>query len=74
MTAASPGQDNPVGIVRPLDVALNATGLSSVIGPGDQVLLFNNGLAAFDKEPSATYSYETRWRLLGDGYLSGPRG
>lgn len=66
LTAASPGQDNPLGIVRPLDVALNATGLSGVFGASDQLLVFNNAQAAFDKTPSATYFYDTRWRKVGD--------
>ena len=70
LTAASPGQDNPVGIVRPLDVALNATGLSGAFGPSDQLLLFNNAQIAFDKTPSATYSYDTHWRLSGDATLA----
>lgn len=65
-TAASPGQDNPLGIIRPLDVSLNAAGLSSVFGPSDQLLLFNNAVAAFDKTPSAIYTYDSHWRLSGD--------
>ena len=65
-TAPSPGQDNPLGIIRPVDVSLNASGLGSVFGPGDQLLLFNNAVAAFDKAPSAIYTHDTRWRLSGD--------
>ncbi len=66
LTAASPGQDNPLGIVRPLDVALNATGLSSAFGANDQLLVFNNAQPALDRAPSATYFYDTRWRRFGD--------
>ncbi len=70
LTAASPGQDNPLGIVRPLDVSLDATGLSAAFTATDQLLLFNNAVAAFDKAPSATYFYNTRWRLTGDASSS----
>lgn len=66
VTAASPGQDNPVSLVRPLDVALNATGLGPAFGANDQLLVFDNAQQAFDKSPSATYFYDTRWRLSGD--------
>jgi uncharacterized protein (TIGR02597 family) len=65
-TAPSPGQDNPLGIIRPVNVSLNASGLSSIFGPGDQLLLYNNAVAAFDKAPSAIYTYDTHWRLSGD--------
>ncbi|MEO6969940.1 MAG: TIGR02597 family protein [Chthoniobacterales bacterium] len=70
LTAASPGQDNPAALVRPFNVALNATGLSSAFGPSDQLLLFDNTQAAFDKAPSATYTYDTHWRLAGDATLA----
>jgi uncharacterized protein (TIGR02597 family) len=66
VTAASPGQDSPVSLVRPLDVALNATGLGPAFGPNDQLLVFDNAQQAFNKSPSATYFYDTRWRLAGD--------
>lgn len=74
VTSASSQQDNPVSMLRPLDVALNATGLK--IGDGsftanDQLLLFNNAVAGYDKAPSATYVQSASatngpWRLLGD--------
>ncbi len=70
VTAASPGQDNPAGMIRPFDVALNATGLSSAFGPSDQLLVFDNTQAAFDRAPSAIYSYDTHWRLSGDATLA----
>jgi uncharacterized protein (TIGR02597 family) len=75
MTATSGSQDNPVSIVRPLNVALDATGLSPGDGSfitNDQLLLFDNSLVAFDKAPSAIYYYNTAvgntggWRLSGD--------
>lgn len=65
-TAASPGQDNPLGLIRPLDVQLDATGLNTAFTANDRLLLFNNAVAAFDKSPSAIYFYDTRWRLNGD--------
>ncbi len=66
-------QDNPVSVVRPLNIALNATGLGpsdNSFGPNDQLLLFDNAVAAFDKLPSATYTYDTHWRRTGDATLS----
>lgn len=57
-------------MIRPVNVALNATGLSSVMGANDQLLLFNNAQAGFDKNPSAIYTYDTRWRLSGDTTLA----
>ncbi len=65
-TAPSPGQDNPLGMIRPVDVSLNASGLGSVFGPGDQLLVFDNAVAGFDKTPSAIYTHDTRWLLSGD--------
>ena len=71
LIAMSQSQDNPVSIVRPLNVALDATGLGpsdSSFGAGDLLLLFNNAVAGLDKSPSATYFYDTAaaipgWRL-----------
>ncbi len=73
LIAMSQQQDNPVSIVRPLNVALDATGLGPAdnsFGPGDQLLLFNNTVAGFNKSRSATYTYDTHWRLTGDSTLS----
>jgi uncharacterized protein (TIGR02597 family) len=79
-------------MIRPIEVTLNQTGLSPKDGsfvatpgqqiPGqrfavkDQLLLFDNSVAAFDKQPRAVYYYSdgvgqpaAGWRLLGD--LSG---
>lgn len=73
VTSNSTQQDNPVGILRPLDVALNATGLKmsdGSFGPSDQLLLFNNAVAGFDKLPSAIYVQTAAangpWRLSTD--------
>jgi uncharacterized protein (TIGR02597 family) len=62
-------QDNPVSMVRPVNVALDATGLNpgdSSFVAGDQLVLFNNAVAGIDKSPSAIYTYDTHWRLNGD--------
>ncbi len=60
-TATNRTQGNPIGMVRPVDVALNATGLGPANGSfvaGDQLLVFNNAQAAFKKSP-ATYFSDT---------------
>ncbi len=73
ITSAATQQDNPVGILRPLDVALNATGLNLAdgsFGANDQLLLFNNAVVGFDKAPSAIYVQTAApngpWRLSND--------
>jgi hypothetical protein len=66
-------QDNPVSLLRPLDVALNATGLNRADGSfvaGDQLLLFNNAQTGYDKTPSI-YVVDGAvpngpWRLVSD--------
>jgi uncharacterized protein (TIGR02597 family) len=66
-------QDNPASMVRPLNVALDATGLGpsdNSFGPNDQLLLFDNTAIGIDKAPSATYTYDTHWRRTGDATLS----
>jgi uncharacterized protein (TIGR02597 family) len=73
LIAMSQQQDNPVSIVRPVNVALDATGLAPAnnsFGAGDKLLLYNNTAAGFNKSPSATYTHDTHWRLTGDGTLS----
>ncbi len=73
-TIMGSAQDNPVSLLRPLDVALNATGLSGAqgsFGANDQLLVFDNAQAGFDKTPSAIYYQDPAaangpWRLLGD--------
>jgi uncharacterized protein (TIGR02597 family) len=81
-TATNRTQDNPIGMVRPFDVALNATGLGPANGSfvaGDQLLVFNNAQAAFKKSP-ASYFYDTSvgnsggWRLVGDTTATTDRG
>ena len=81
-TATNRTQDNPIGMVRPVDVALNATGLGPANGSfvaGDQLLVFNNAQAAFKKSPAA-YFYDASvdnsggWRLLGDTTATTDRG
>ncbi len=66
-------QDNPVGILRPLDVPLNATGLKLADGSftsDDQLLLFNNAVAGYDKQPAiyvqTASSPNGPWRLFPD--------
>ncbi len=73
VTSNSGQQDNPAGLVRPLDVPLNATGLNLTdgsFGPNDQLLLFNNAVAGIDKSPSAIYVQTAAangpWRLSTD--------
>ncbi len=74
MTTLGSAQDNPVSMVRPLAVALNATGLSAAQGSfaaNDQLLVYDNGQLGFNKAPSAVYYQDPAaangpWRLLGD--------
>jgi uncharacterized protein (TIGR02597 family) len=74
-TSASQAQDNAVGMVRPFDVTLNASGLNPADGSfvaNDQLLVFDNTQTAINKPPSAIYYYDVQpnngggWRLLGD--------
>ena len=73
VTSASTQQDNPASLLRPLDVALNATGLNVAdgsFGVSDQLLVFNNAQLGFDKSPSAIYVQTAAangpWRLSTD--------
>jgi uncharacterized protein (TIGR02597 family) len=75
-TAANAQQDNPVSILRPLDVTLNNSGLNPTDGSfvaNDQLLVFNNAQPGFNKEPSAIYYRDPasnfNWRLVGDNGL-----
>lgn len=77
MTGTSLQQDNPVSLLRPLDVALNATGLNRADGSfvaNDRLLLFNNAQVGFDKAPVVYYVDSAApngpWRLLNDPTLS----
>jgi len=75
-TSPNQAQNNPVSMVRPINVALDATGLHPGDGSfgggasGDKLLLFNNAAVGIDKSPSAIYTYDTHWRLSGDTALS----
>ena len=74
-TSAGGPQDNPVCVIRPATVTLSETGLGPADGSfvaNDQLLIFNNAVASFNKAPSAVYYYDTSvgnsggWRLTGD--------
>jgi uncharacterized protein (TIGR02597 family) len=72
-TSTATQQDNPVSLLRPLDVALNATGLNNSDGSfvgGDELHLFNNTAVGYDK-PTRVYVQSPsvlngRWTLAGD--------
>jgi uncharacterized protein (TIGR02597 family) len=62
-------QDNPVAMIRPVDVSLDATGLAPIDNSfvqNDQLLLFNNARRQLDKHPYKIYSYNDGWRLAND--------
>jgi uncharacterized protein (TIGR02597 family) len=68
LVASTAAQDNAVGMVRPVGVALNAIGLKQTDGtmlPDDRLLLFDNSVAAFNKTPRSYY-FGAGWRLEGD--------
>ncbi len=84
-TATGTPQDNPVSLLRPLDVTLNTSGLTPTDGSflagasgsvetNDQLLVFNNAQIGFDKSPSAVYYRDSaangNWRLVGDNNLT----
>lgn len=73
LTSTTTQQDNPAGLLRPLDVSLNATGLNIAdgsFGPNDQLLLFNNAQVGINKAPSVIYTQVNvpngPWRRVGD--------
>ncbi|MBV9008341.1 MAG: TIGR02597 family protein [Verrucomicrobia bacterium] len=69
LTSATTQQDNAVAMIRPVDVPLNETGLApfdNSFTTSDQLLLFDNSQAQFDKQPSKIYTYNNGWRLSGD--------
>jgi uncharacterized protein (TIGR02597 family) len=81
-TSTSTAQDNPLGLVRPVDVSLDATGLGPAngsFGANDQLLVFNNTQAALSKSPGVYY-YDTTvgnsggWRLTGDTVATNDHG
>jgi uncharacterized protein (TIGR02597 family) len=62
-------QDNPVAMIRPVAVSLDATGLAPIdnsFSQNDQLLLFNNARRQFDKRPYRIYTYNDGWRLASD--------
>ena len=68
-TSPAQQQDNPVALPRPVSVSLNASGLTPADGSfvsGDQLFLFDNSVAGFDKGPAVTYVYNGGWRLSSD--------
>jgi hypothetical protein len=77
MTGTNSQQDNPVSLLRPVDVALNATGLNRAdgsFGANDQLLLFNNSEPGYDKAPAIYYVdgvvQAGPWRRLNDATVS----
>lgn len=76
-TSASTPQDNCVGLVRPLPVSLNDSGLISSGAftasplPGtrtDELLYFDNSIASRNKSATAIYYYwNNGWRQVGAG-------
>ena len=73
ITGASAQQDNPVSLLRPLGVALNATGLNRGDGSfvaNDELLVFDNAQIGYDKTPAIYFVDPTvpngPWRLAGD--------
>src|SRR5438552_11083418 len=62
-------QDNPVAMIRPVGVSLDATGLAPIDNSfvqNDQLLLFNNARKQLDKHPYRIYTYNDGWRLSTD--------
>jgi len=62
-------QDNPVAMIRPVDVSLDATGLAPIDNTfvqNDQLLLFNNARRQLNKHPFKIYTYNDGWRLSTD--------
>ena len=82
MTSTSSPQDNPVSMLRPLDVSLNATGLneaSGSFGGFDELRLFDNNVAGYDKQPRIYVRNSpltpNRWTLVSNGqFTSDDRG
>lgn len=76
-TTTTQYQDNAVSIPRPVDVALDSSGLGPVDGSFvattstrtilDQLFLFDNSQVTTNKSPVKTYYYfNSGWRLFGD--------
>ena len=77
ITSTTGPQANPVSLLRPLDVSLNATGLNAADGSfvtGDELHLFNNSTVGYDK-PARVYVRNPgvlngRWTWTGDTALN----
>jgi uncharacterized protein (TIGR02597 family) len=69
LASGSQQQDNPVAVIRPVDVALDAIGLAPIDNSfvqGDQLLLFDDTQQQIGKQPSKTYTFNDGWRLNTD--------
>jgi uncharacterized protein (TIGR02597 family) len=75
-TEAGSSQDNFVSMTRPVDVALNDTGLitsgafqssASIASITDKLLVYDNTAVGINKAPISTYYYSNgAWRKFGD--------
>jgi uncharacterized protein (TIGR02597 family) len=84
ITSSVGAQDNAVSMIRPIDVALKATGLNFADGSfvatipalsprvpptlKDKLLVFDNSQAAINKQPSATYYYFAAYAVRDAGW------
>ena len=69
LASSSQQQDNPVTMLRPLDMTLDANGLAPIDNSfvqGDQLLLFDNTEQKIGKQPSRVYTFNDGWRLATD--------
>ncbi|MCU0781339.1 MAG: TIGR02597 family protein, partial [Akkermansiaceae bacterium] len=79
LTCSTSRQETPVGLLRPVDLELNdlnlggtpafMTSLSMLIsGRRDELLMYDNAAAGFNKGPSARYFYfDGKWLKQGAG-------
>jgi uncharacterized protein (TIGR02597 family) len=61
-------QDNPIAMIRPVDVTLDATGLAPIdnsFTQNDQLVLIDSA-QQFGKQPKKVYIYNDGWRVAGD--------
>lgn len=84
MALSNGAQDNAVSMIRPINVALKATGLNFADGSfvatipalsprippaiKDQLLVFDNSQAAINKQPSAAYYYFAAYSVRDAGW------
>ena len=67
-TLESGQQDNPIAMIRPIDVTLDATGLAPIdnsFTQSDQLVLID-AARQLDKQPQKVYTYNDGWRAAGD--------